>query len=515
MQINQFLVIYMSILVFSLAKGQTQGTYNKTVYFYGDSVYTLNSVKSIVTDDTYIYISAAIVDNFTGQKLAVIKATMHGVLVNSILFHDSLANIPTYPTNTLIMDRSGDLLVASNKAYKQFPTWDAYIMKLNKNLDTLWTRVYDLPATVAGYPADTILDNVATAIKQTQDGGYIVTGHYRRIPQGTIDDRAFLLKIDTDGNVQWWRAYPNVLNGSYDIEVAPDSGYFITGIISPMKLSIIKLSKQGDWEWSTQVNHTSKPAYPMGITLIDSTYIIVTSAVWISAVDRLRNLVISKVDVNTRQLVFERQYYLYRSYINPELHSTLSLRILANKDILLCSTFCVRNPENNVVSHKGVLFRLNSDGDSLWSRYYGYGGWRDDCQFNDVLLTDDGGFLAAGWHFPWDGSYNAGAWLVKTDSLGYAPGSTPTGLEKPPALVSSFNIYPNPATGHTWIAMDYTGQAASLNLLDLSGRVVSSHSLSRHEKEYQLDTSKLKSGIYLVSLIYESGQVVTTKLVVR
>ncbi len=498
----------------SMLNGHAQGTFNTKRYYCGDSMTTLNWVNSMVAGDSNLYLSLAVSDN-SGQNFALVKANFNGIAEKTLRFHDSLASMPTYPTNTLILDRNGDLLVASSKGYHHTYTSDAFVVKLNKNLDTLWTRVYDLPATAAGYPQDTILLDFATAIKQTPDGGYIVTGSYRRIPQGTIDDRAFLLKIDTDGNVQWWRAYPNVINGSYAIEVAPDSGYFITGIISPMKLSIIKLSKHGDWEWSTQVNHTSKPAYPMGITLIDSTYIIVTSAVWISAVDRLRNLVISKVDVNTRQLVFERQYYLYRSYINPELHSTLSLRILANKDILLCSTFCVRNPENNVVSHKGVLFRLNSDGDSLWSRYYGYGGWRDDCQFNDVLLTDDGGFLAAGWHFPWDGSYNAGAWLVKTDSLGYAPGSTPTGLEKPPALVSSFNIYPNPATGHTWIALDDTGQAASLNLLDLSGRIVSSHSLPRHEKEYQLDTSKLKSGIYLLSLIYESGQVVTTKLVVR
>ena len=511
MQINQFLVIYMSILVFSLAKGQTQGTYNKTVYFYGDSVNTLNSVKSIVTDDTNIYLSAAIVDNFTRQKLAVIKATRQGVLINSILFHDSLARIPTYPTNTLILDRSGDLLVASSKGYHHTYTSDAFVVKLNKNLDTLWTRVYDLPATAAGYPQDTILLDFATAIKQTPDGGYIVTGNYRRIPQGTIDDRAFLLKIDTDGNVQWWRAYSDIMYGSYDIEVAPDSGYFITGIISPMKLSIIKLSKHGDWEWSTRVNHQSTPAFPMGIALIDSTYLVVMSAAWTNGI---KALVIGKVDINSTQLVFEKLYRLYYKYEGPDLHQTVAVKVLANKDILMCSTFWVISPAI-VGGMKGVLFRLNSDGDSLWSRYYSYGDFQDDCQFNDVLLTDDGGFLAAGWHFPWDGSYNAGAWLVKTDSLGYAPGSTPTGLEKPPALVSSFNIYPNPATGHTWIALDDTGQAASLNLLDLSGRIVSSHSIPRHSKEYQLDTTKLKSGIYLVSLIYESGQVVTTKLMVR
>ena len=183
---------------------------------------------------------------------------MQGIVVGKILFHDSLTKIPTYPTNTLIMDRNGDLLVASNKTWNHTKYVDAYVVKLNKGLDTLWTRVFDLPATVAGYPADTILDNFATAIKQTPDGGYILTGSYRRRPQFTEDDRAFLLKIDTDGNVQWWRAYSDIMYGSYDIEVAPDSGYFITGIISPMKLSIIKLSKQGDWEWSSQ--SSSKPA---------------------------------------------------------------------------------------------------------------------------------------------------------------------------------------------------------------------------------------------------------------
>jgi hypothetical protein len=222
-----------------------------------------------------------------------------------------------------------------------------------------------------------------------------------------------------------------------------------------------------------------------------------------------------KVNIYKQQVVWEQQYRIYQNFKSVELHQSFSLNIMNDKDIVICGTARVYNSDSATGGYKGFIFKLTNDGDSLWSHYYGYGGFRDDCQFNDVLLTDDGGFLAAGWHFPWDGSYNAGAWLVKTDSLGYAPGSYPTGIEKPPALVSSFNIYPNPATGHTWIALDDTGQAASLNLLDLSGRIVSSHSIPRHSKEYQLDTTKLKSGIYLVSLIYESGQVVTTKLMVR
>ena len=64
-----FTVLFACILLIFFAQGYPQSTYNKTIYFYGDSVYTLNSVKGIVKDDSNIYLSAAIVDIFTGQNL--------------------------------------------------------------------------------------------------------------------------------------------------------------------------------------------------------------------------------------------------------------------------------------------------------------------------------------------------------------------------------------------------------------------------------------------------------------
>ncbi len=56
----------------------------------------------------------------------------------------------------------------------------------------------------------------------------------------------------------------------------------------------------------------------------------------------------------------------------------------------------------------GVLIRLNAFGDTVWTKLF---RTNRSITFNDLLITNDGGYLLAG-------SYSDSAWIVKTDSLG-------------------------------------------------------------------------------------------------
>jgi hypothetical protein len=175
------------------------------------------------------------------------------------------------------------------------------------------------------------------------------------------------------------------------------------------------------------------------------------------------------------------------------------------------------------------LFKLDNNGDSVWVRYYQYGDFHDQCQFNDVLVMDDGGFLAVGFHFPW--TVNAGAWLVRTDSNGYAPGAYPTGIFKPEPMVSELKLYPNPSSGISWLELDAHslphssrlrsaslnsgGQASTLKLFNINGKLVQSTPLPPGTQVQEINTQNLPSGLYLVNLVFEDGKVFSGKLVVR
>ncbi len=65
-------------------------------------------------------------------------------------------------------------------------------------------------------------------------------------------------------------------------------------------------------------------------------------------------------------------------------------------------------------SYIGSATKFSRDGDSLWTRYYG--GEESD-YLRDVVATDDGGFIAAGYTSSFGNGTN-NAWVVKADSDG-------------------------------------------------------------------------------------------------
>jgi len=70
------------------------------------------------------------------------------------------------------------------------------------------------------------LDDVPTAAIQTSDGGFAITGYTNR----NLNDDMFLLKLDHNGNQQWFRTYggPNDDVGNALVQTA-DGGYLVTG----------------------------------------------------------------------------------------------------------------------------------------------------------------------------------------------------------------------------------------------------------------------------------------------
>jgi hypothetical protein len=118
---------------------------------------------------------------------------------------------------------------------------DIWLLKLNAYGDTTWTRTY-------GY---TSLDQ-GHSVQQTQDGGYIVVGNTRSVSTGSTD--IWLLKTDASGDTVWSRVFDGGRTDyGHAVRQTKDGGYIVTGrttTYSGWHVWLIKTDANGDATWT-------------------------------------------------------------------------------------------------------------------------------------------------------------------------------------------------------------------------------------------------------------------------
>jgi hypothetical protein len=94
---------------------------------------------------------------------------------------------------------------------------DIWLLKTDNAGDTIWTRTYG----GAGWEG-------ASSVQQTPDGGYIVVGSTASFGAGYAD--VYIIKTDANGVAQWTRTYGGAnWDGAFSVDVATDGGYIIAG----------------------------------------------------------------------------------------------------------------------------------------------------------------------------------------------------------------------------------------------------------------------------------------------
>jgi hypothetical protein len=94
----------------------------------------------------------------------------------------------------------------------------------------------------------------AYCVEQTSDGGYIVAGYTRSYGAG--GDDAWLIKTDFKGNEQWNKTFgDSAWDGAYCVKQTSDGGYIVTGwkgyyVDDPRtNVWLIKTDSEGNREW--------------------------------------------------------------------------------------------------------------------------------------------------------------------------------------------------------------------------------------------------------------------------
>jgi len=96
-------------------------------------------------------------------------------------------------------------------------SWDVYLIKTDKNGDTLWTKTY------GGNDKDW-----GHSVIETADSGYIVVGKTRSFGAGNYD--VYLIKTNANGDTLWTKTYGgSYFDEGYDVQRVQNNGYIIIG----------------------------------------------------------------------------------------------------------------------------------------------------------------------------------------------------------------------------------------------------------------------------------------------
>ncbi len=160
---------------------------------------------------------------------------------------------------------SGYIIVGYTKSYGA-GYYDYYLVKTNSTGDTVWTRTY------GGSSYD-----IPRSVQQTFDGGYILAGYSSSFGAGF---EFYIIKTDSTGNVQW-----TTLCGSpgydfpYCIRQTYDGGYIVTGFYGATgtgyyDMWLVKLDSLGDVLWSERYGGTKEEIGYSVLQTLDGGYIV-------------------------------------------------------------------------------------------------------------------------------------------------------------------------------------------------------------------------------------------------
>jgi hypothetical protein len=307
-------------------------------------------------------------------------------------------------------------------------------------------------------------DETAYCIKQCANSNLLIAGLKQL--HGTSTQGPFVMRIDTSGSILWQNFYPSATyaNGSFDVVELPNGDIVFTG----------------------------------------------GKAYAITAQGTLRRPMLTKVDAGGN-LIWQKEY---------------GEKAVAHDFF----TFLLNEKNNFVVSGvkafidnscNGMVYEINQNGDSLFSREYAVQPGSQN-YFRDLVQAPDKGYVFSGFISPLfanGGTGNQDIWLLKTDSTfceaafncGY-----PTSIAEAEALeAGEMNLMPNPTNG--LLNISSKNDFEKIELLSLTGQVLLSETVSEKHLPITIgiQLQNFADGIYFVKVSYSNGLSATKKIVVN
>lgn len=225
----------------------------------------------------------------SSQKVYALKFTNYG----KFLWEREYGGDGMHKGHSVQGTEDGGVIIAGSTTPFGPGGYSIYLIKLNENGDTLWTRVFGGE-----------WDDIGLDVLQTDDSGYIIVGfssgdgiyivktdefgilewertygHERGIAVCEASDRGYvvvgqtidsnghsaiiMMKIEESGIIVWEKAYnKGFISFPQDIQKTTDGGYFIAGEVLPSEndpndMLIIRTDDNGDTLWTKTYGDSS------------------------------------------------------------------------------------------------------------------------------------------------------------------------------------------------------------------------------------------------------------------
>ena len=388
----------------------------------------------------------------------------------------------------------GGYIIAGIRMYGSYPfveppVSDALLIRTDANGDTLWTRSFDMGG-----------NEYFTAVKQTSDGGFIMTGAKNsestrptwEVNEGTELDSGmtWLVKVDADGNMLWDQAWIYYSNGNDVIQTA-DGGFLITGCIFQdiggwqSDVLVIKTDATG---WNTWERKFGTEDFEVGFSVAETEEGFIFSGQTKPVGEDYDGLMI-KTDLEGNLLWMKSH--------GSELSDALTAVGPAENGYYFSGT---TNGTWWITGYGDMwVVRTDLQGNLLWEELF-------DLRQSDISYSGtpccDGGYTILGMT-----SYGFGGdmWMAKVcDGPAGMPGKD---IENSLELL----VYPNPAIEAITVRCQIQdSRLKMIGICDIEGKNV--YKSEFLEKEIEIDISGFDAGVYFVRI--QVGEAVAVRKVV-
>jgi hypothetical protein len=345
---------------------------------------------------------------------------------------------PTFDKNFMFIGNSNS-----------FGTPGIYLVKINNDGDTLWTKAIGGNASELGLNAH-----------QTNDGGMMVIGQTYSFGAGNAD--AFVTRLDTAEQILWSKTYGGIYNDEFvDIIPVGGNGFVFMGTSSSFgdsntnfDIYLIRIDAMGDTIWTKTIAASGYDA-PLDIQqTTDDGYIITgytnsfssgQDEIFLIKTDSNASIEWTKLysgaggDVGSSVVQTPDHGYMVvgktHSFGSGEGHLFI-LKTDVNGDLVWAKKFIdpylvwgyhlirTQNDEYAITGQGQILgtggthaflLKINAAGSIIWSHLYG-GNELDHARA--VVEMEDGGFMLGGV----SNDVGAGGWdyyAIRTDNMGY------------------------------------------------------------------------------------------------
>lgn len=349
------------------------------------------------------------------------------------------------------------------------------LVKFDGNGDTVWTKTVNY-----------VLDEKAYNLKNTADGGILMTGEGKYCVNGNCGTDGYLVKMDSDGEVLWSKGYGSTYwDDITDAEELADGSWILSGETVSIgagsyDMFIMKVSATGDTLWHRAFGGVGQD-YCTSVMVCSDGNFLLTGAWRDTAQFMPSEPILIKVDQNGN-ILWAKEYELgtyvtimdadevsdgyvlmtltgmmkvdkqgnfqwgytypgFRTYVNPDFYCKMNKA--SDGNYLLAGKY------TDATGTDAVIIKADPNGTILWAKTYGELATIDVA--TEVIEVTGGRLLASGTTYSY-GNGDADAMVLMMDSNGDI-GTCGSSASITPTTISPnvLTVSPSVATG-LWTA---------------------------------------------------------------